>query len=151
MQAIPYKFSLSDFIKYVESPNISTFNNELLLIELIYEENERVNLKFMPACIDGFSLFFVTEGEVSITIDFISYRLRRNMFYILTSLHVVSSVSHSKDFKGYFVLADRDFMRTSINNITPINGNINPRLHPVIELEDDNFKLKQDIFICGKW
>lgn len=144
MEVIPYKISLSDFINYVQSPNTYSFNNEVILVEIAPREEEEINLKFMPACVDGFSVFFVLEGESAITIDFISYHLKKNMFYILTSQHVITRISFSKDFKGYYVLANRDFMLSSIDKVTPITGILNPRLNPVLELKEENFNLLID-------
>lgn len=144
MDQEPLIIDFSEFSDDMKILNPASYEDKMLVLDMSNHNNDRINHKYLPIQVDALSFIMVIEGELNITIDYIPYKIKTNSFCTLNEKHIINNMSMSEDFRGYHIIIAHDFFR-SISGPPPINNTVNPRIKPVIELQEADFNLAVSI------
>ncbi|MDR2038443.1 MAG: helix-turn-helix domain-containing protein [Bacteroidales bacterium] len=139
------RVNYSDFLKNLKftDEEVNTYNDELTVVMMRKLADEHTTRHLMPFQLEAFTVMLVQEGEFNMTVDYIPYRLKKNMISVIVGIHVTNSVYASEDFKGYHVVVNREFFRSVVKDEEFPSPKMlqSQRLNPVSKLDDDEFNL----------
>lgn len=146
--------SVPELILQIDPKSTKIYKDELLIIDFSKRKDKSFYYNETPARIGGFSMLIVNSGECSLYINYVPYRLKKNMLIVMRGNHIISKILMSDDFTGYNLIAKIDFLRTSLGTNTPPLKEMFEKetLFPFVIARDDDFeRLKfffEQLIIC---
>lgn len=134
---IPFFMSRAEIL-----PALNIYGEEILVIEYDHTKRKLFRESRVPMEIENFSVIMVSNGECTIHVDYIPYRLSENMFIVLRPKLLISELLFSEDFLGYQIVARHDFMRMAMgNNVFPTKELFDRRVVlPVVKAKAEDFR-----------
>lgn len=129
--------SFSDYINAVK-PQYN-YNNQIAISEITgsgyYKEKTTEAVRM-----DAFSAFLICQGESQINIDYLPYKLKKNMVLVMSNFHILEDFGASPDFKGYSLIVSKDLMLEIVGDIKNIPMIAeNERMLPIKTLNNADF------------
>jgi AraC-like DNA-binding protein len=135
--------SFEDIIKEVSGRGI--FEEDLFIQKINCSQLEP---RLMPPVrLNAILLFLCKDGEISLTVDYKEYRLRKNTLLWVTSLHIVDNIVTHEHLEGYEIIMSMQFAKSLIDGIQGIKKLVGDgsRPSPVAELEEAEMQGLMDI------
>lgn len=140
--------SLSDFIQ--RSPSARSFNDDVIIIEMSANDPERLRFNNeMTIRIEALSVFLVTKGTMSITINNIDYHLPENSQLDLVQMHTIGNIHLSPDFQGYNITISKSFLGEVLRDSKrlPVSCFISMHHNPIQQLPLEKVEMLKDIIL----
>jgi AraC-like DNA-binding protein len=135
--------SFEDFIK--QMPASGLFKEDLFVRKFNYQLSKQRLMS--PARLDAVMLFFCKNGELSLSVDYREYLLKKNMMLWITSLHIIDNMVISEHLEGYLIIMSLQFARSVIGDVQGISRLMKERRRPspVAELDEAEMQCLVDI------
>jgi len=132
---------LAEFIQQVKPKK--QFNNEIIVIPIDGASQPGDEVKDYTIRIDAYSCLLVTRGEITLTADYLPYRLNQNMVLELTNKHLLNSIHVAHDTEGYFLLFSKNLFTEFMTQVYTIPRDfvMYKRFNPVLKLDGKDFRL----------
>lgn len=139
--------ALKELIEVLKVGDI--YGDELVVIEIAGSDFIGGGAKELPVRLDAYCALFVCKGELTITMDYLPYRISQNMVLELTDKQMLNSCSVSHDAKGYFVVLAKSLFREVFAHILAIPKEYvaYKRFNPIQKFDTKDFHFLVDI-IC---
>lgn len=126
-----------DFVRKVASTG--TFNDELFVSKLSHLNANRNQANIYPARLNALMFCLCEYGEISISVDYRDYHLRKGTLFMLNSFHILGRVNTSNYFEAYLVTMSSELVRSIFGYIPMIKKLVvvAERSQPPIELDDE--------------
>ncbi len=138
-------FNIADYKALVDLQD--SFGNELVIREFI-DASELQDKTYPPARMNAYSLILVLAGEMSVDLDYVSYRLKPNTLLEMHAGVILENPSFSSDFKGFQLISSHDLkveVSRPLASYFPSNIVTLKRLYPVHELDAKEIDTLTDI------
>jgi AraC-like DNA-binding protein len=125
--------SFEDFIR--EIPASGLFEEDLRVTKFNYWKARQ---RFMsPVRLNAILLFLCKDGELSLSVDYREYRLKKNMLLWISSLHIIDNLAIHEHLEGYTIVISLQFAKSIINEVQRVhNIGDESRPHPIVELDE---------------
>jgi AraC-like DNA-binding protein len=126
--------NFEDFIR--KMPANGLFEGDLFVKKINEQKTEQRLMS--PVRFNGIMLVFCKNGELSLSIDYQEYQLKKNMMLMINNLHIIDNLAVREYFEGYMIIMSLKFAKSIINEIQGINNLIGDetRPSPVTELDE---------------
>ncbi len=133
-----YEVSLDEFIRTSSFNEI--FDNELVIIE-VKGENAKELRDHPPFHLNAFSILLASQGEFSLKIDYLSYRLKANMGLQIINYHVWEGIHWTPDFRGYHIVISHDLLSLTIKESNEKSQKlVQGQIPPLVEYEEKEMR-----------
>jgi AraC-like DNA-binding protein len=138
------EFKIQDFI--ANNKESLHYENKFAILDLSNASKSKRQYHQLDQLI-GFCVLMITNGEVNITVDSISYCLKENMMLVFEGRQrIINSFDASKDCEGYCLVFDDDYLEMLVHEEKPPREFMtNIWLAPVIEFDKDDFAVLRDV------
>lgn len=123
------------------------FRNEAIVIEISGTTLTDSPSKVFPIRLDAFSAVFVSKGELTVTMDYLPYRVTQNMVLELSEKYMLNSIRVSHDAKGYFIALSKSLFREIFTQVftVPKEYMAFKRFNPMQKLDTKDFQVMIEI------
>ncbi|MDR2011125.1 MAG: helix-turn-helix domain-containing protein [Bacteroidales bacterium] len=114
--------------------------DQLLVLEPGDSVGIRQKQNRYPIRLNASLLILVLSGEITITADYLTHRLKKNTVIQLTSDNIIENITYTDSFKGYFLLISSELKSEIIARTASINlpkSNRLKRNYPIQELSEE--------------
>ncbi|NDV66601.1 AraC family transcriptional regulator [Bacteroides sp. 224] len=146
MEEIRY-VALQELVKVLRVGDI--YNDEVIVIDAADPEMKKNSPKELPVRLEAYSAIFVCKGEVTLTMDYLPYRVTQNMVLELSDKHMLNAISVSHDAKGYYVVLSKSLFRELFTQVftLPKDYIVYRRFTPLQKFDPKDFQMLVDIII----
>lgn len=133
----------ADFIERIDLSAATHYQRQVVIVDIQGLSKETLNKKRFPLKLETIAIVLVEKGGLKMNIDYIPYNIKENMLLILSQRHIMQIISLSEDFKGYFLLAKPNYLRSLIDSERPplTTGTNSPLRTPVTQLDKAEFEI----------
>lgn len=110
--------ALEEMVGFLKTGDI--FRNEVIVLEISGKTLDDDDDNGLPVRLDAFSAVFVSKGELTVTMDYLPYRVTQNMILELSGKYMLNSIRVSHDAKGYFVMLSKSLFREVFSQVFTI-------------------------------
>lgn len=126
------------------------YNNDIMVLDIIGNAKDEafLNNQF-PIRLDAVSIIVVMQGEIELTIDYITYHIKANSLFDIGSLHVFHKLRLFPDSIAYHVIISKKFIEETLQQKKPLSLSyiLSKRLNPLFKLEKEETQLLADCII----
>ncbi|KAA6301652.1 MAG: hypothetical protein EZS26_002117 [Candidatus Ordinivivax streblomastigis] len=137
----------SDFIKKTKSTEV--FNDELIVSSLDSMKENKRGANMPPIRVDAVTFFLCTYGEMSVSVDYKTYCLKKGMSLQMSNLHILDNISVSSTFEGYMIAISPKLVQSILDEIQTIKklAADAKQYQPLLQLEDEQIRYLTDFVV----
>lgn len=138
---------------FEQAGTLYSFKGQLALLELEGLRNSENKSEKYPIRLKMSTLMLVVDGEINISVDYLSYTLKKNMVMQLTIDNIIENITYSSDFKGFQMLFSQELkteiMAQTVGVHLPRAKQLK-RNYPIQELKHVEFEMVLNRILCIK-
>lgn len=137
--------NFEDLLKSKNLPASSPVEDVIVLDREILTSQHVLNQETSsPVRYNAYAFIICTYGEISVSANYIPYRLTKGSLLKMSNLHIINDIQVRNNCKAIGVIISRD-LAMSIRRDTPVAKKMMPTLknlpEPIIKLEDDEMRV----------
>ncbi|KAA6339198.1 hypothetical protein EZS27_012862 [termite gut metagenome] len=113
-----FNIEFSDFIKKTKSTEV--FNDELIVSSLDSMKENKRGTNMPPIRVNAVTFFLCTYGEMSVSVDYKTYCLKKGMSLQMSNLHILDNISVSSTFEGCMIAISPKLVQSILDEIQTI-------------------------------
>jgi AraC-like DNA-binding protein len=140
-----FNIEFSDFIKKTKSTEV--FNDELIVSSLDSMKENKRGTNMPPIRVNAVTFFLCTYGEMSVSVDYKTYCLKKGMSLQMSNLHILDNISVSSTFEGCMIAISPKLVQSILGEIQTIKklAADAKQYQPLLQLEDEQIRYLTDV------
>ena len=119
-----------------------TFRDEVILME--FDHTSLNELKgfapLTPTRYNSLILIGITDGEIDIHIDYISYKVGKNSLTMIMPTHITHFIEGNNDIKGWILVISKSYLESYSTQAPSAMSYMQIKKHPMTQLEHDEYQ-----------
>ena len=122
--------------------SFDNFRDEVILLEFDHTSLNELKgfVPLTPTRYDSLILMGISDGEINIHIDYISYKAGRNSLIIIMPTHITHFIEGDDNIKGWILVISKSYIETYSNQSPSVMSYIQIKKHPLTQLDHDEFQ-----------
>jgi len=135
---------LSDTKKTIKDvvTSYDTFRDEIIFME--FDRTSFGELRgfapLTPTRFDSLVLIGITDGEIEIQIDYISYKAGKNSLAMIMPSHISNFINGDNNLKGWIFVISKLHLESYSNQIPSVMSYMQIKKHPLTQFDNDEYQ-----------
>ena len=114
-----------------------SFGDDIVLSDF----RRKISRHMQTMRLDAVTIFICQCGEISITVNYRRYSIKKGMLMQLTNRHVIDNIQKSADFSGYLLIVSPKLIQSVFGDIPVVKKmSVNLYFQPLLELAEEEMR-----------